>query len=322
MVLSLVGLAIVWRIFRAQQDSHDLNSAGHMVFLIFAGFLGQSFSFRHFRWFQLTVVQIFMFAVVILGNAYQSLLISLLISARDDPKISTIDEMLAKDFNFMSDITFHGAMRKFHSNNSMNSKLSISMEALGPNFDFQLSAANKSVFVFPCDLVEEMFISRNPNASVAHVSSSYYILPEKFFSFFISLLTTRYSPFNEKLEEFSLRIFESGVKSYWKVLLMLTEEKINLEQLAIDNEEDIIKIADLISVFHMWAIGVTVALVAFALEVLWEKSRAKMRQFWVERTLRKNSLEAEKKRMEARRKRYNRSVIQQETFEMINCDLV
>jgi hypothetical protein len=313
MVLSLVGLAMVWRIFKAHKDSQDLNSAGHMVFLILAGFLGQSFSFRHFRWFQ-----IFMFAVVILGNAYQSLLISLLISARDDPKLSTIDEMLATDFNYMSDITFYGAMLNFHSKNSMNRKLSISMNALNPNFDFKVSAANKSVFVFPCDLVEEMFTSKSPNASIAHVSNSYYILPEKFFSFFISLLTTRFSPFNEKLEEFSLRIFESGVKSYWKVLLELTEEKINLEQLAIDNEEDIIKIGDLISVFHLWGIGITAALIAFTLEVHWEDFRAKMRQFWVERTWKK----AEKKQMEARRKRYNRPTIQQETFEMINCDLV
>jgi hypothetical protein len=327
MALSLVALAIVWKIFKAQRDSRNLNSSSHMVFLVFAGFLGQSFDFRHTRWFHLMIVQLFMFAVVILGNAYQSLLISLLMTSRNDSRITTVNEMLARDYSYLSDGIFHNVLMDFNSNSSMAAR-----SFPHPNiydisiFSYQRSAANNSVIVMKCEYAQQFFYAKNFKFSFGHIADSYYILPEKLYSLYEKMSTTRFSPFTERFEELSMRIFESGIKQRWRTLLHKFAEEVDFEQMAIDNEQYLLKMDDLKFVFYIWAIAISPTVIAFVTELLCYKYRARIRKSWIGKVMKKITGRERRERREREeakrwRRRRMRAAIENETFEMINCEV-
>jgi hypothetical protein len=118
-------LVVIWTIFKRRSDGRDLNSAFYMVFWSIAGFLGQTIPSRHSRWFHLLIIQIFVVAVMILGNAYQSVLISFLTVSTNATRITTIDEMLKGDYNYVSGRYFYSAIRQFGINNSYMEKLNL-----------------------------------------------------------------------------------------------------------------------------------------------------------------------------------------------------
>lgn len=104
--LSILGCAFIWTVFKSRSSGQSLSSPGHMVLRIIAGFFGQSISIRHTRWYHSLIVQIFAFMMIILGNGYQSLLISLLSLSRNGTRITTINEMMHGNYNFFADSLF------------------------------------------------------------------------------------------------------------------------------------------------------------------------------------------------------------------------
>jgi hypothetical protein len=102
-------------------------------------------------------------------------------------------------------------------------------------------------------------------------SKFYYILPEKFFTTYDNLMTTRYSPFAEKLEEFSMRIFESGIKQLFNTLMEKITKKIDFKHISITNEKKVLNLDDLKYVFLVWGVCLLVACIVLALEQLWKR---------------------------------------------------
>jgi hypothetical protein len=325
MLISLAALAIIWKVFKAQRDSRNLNSAGHMILRVVAGFLGQAFPFRHTRWFHLMVIQIFIFMVLILGNAYQSLLISLLTVSRNGTRISTVNEMMHSDYNYVSDKLFHLSILQYQPQSSVTAKFYVDnyvyvTEAL----NYKEKADNNSVLIVRCDYAHDIFYTENYKFGHGKPSDYYYILPEKFFTLYETLATGRYSPFTERFAELSLRIFESGIRQHWKTLLHKLTDEIDLKQISIIKEDYMLKMGDLKYVFYIGGCGLLLASIVFVLELLCHKYRAYIRRTWIMRLLRKLSWEERIRkremaiiRREEMRMRRRRVVI--EPFEMIQC---
>lgn len=119
MLTSLAVLGFAWKVFKMQSGSQKLSSVCLVVFRVIVGFLGQAFPFRHTRWFHVMVLQVFIFTVLILGNVYQSLVISLLALSRNGTRMLTVDMMLASDFNHLADNMFCLNMKTFLANSSI-----------------------------------------------------------------------------------------------------------------------------------------------------------------------------------------------------------
>jgi hypothetical protein len=321
-VISLVALAIVWKVFKSQRDSHGLSSVGRIIFRVIAGFLGQAFNFVTTRWFHVMVMQVFIFMVLILGNAYQSILISLLVSSRNDTRIATVDEMLQGDYNYLADAFFYLNMKKHHQNSSMTKTLQLASNSYEPGmFDFEATSINNTVLVMRCDYANEMFYTDNNEFEHGNPSDYYYILQEKLFTLYQTIRTTRLSPFTERLEDISMRIFESGIKQHWNTLLHKLTDYIDLEQISIMKEEFLLKMGDFKYVFYIWAIGLSVATIAFVAELLCYKYRTRIRKTWVGKLMRRwSGTERRRQREIMRIRRRARVVIEPfEEFEMIQC---
>lgn len=284
MLISVISLGIVWKIFKAQHMSRSLNSSGHMVFGAIGGFLGQAFKYRHTRWFHLMIIQIFIFMMLVLGSAYQSLLVSLLTVARNGTRISTVDELIKGDFNFFTDPTYYDIVNKLDLNNPIRSKLHKDSSS---NFKIDIAAkhANNSVLITRCSYIHDMVYTANTKYEGQQPLDLFYILPEKLFAFYETLMTGRYSPFADRFEEISLRIFESGIKQHWTTLLRKFTDQIDLKEIAIIKEEHLLKLDDLKYVFYLCGFGLFGALIVFFAELIHHKYRRTIENAWKMRML-------------------------------------
>lgn len=140
--------------------------------------------------------------------------------------------------------------------------------------EIEAKAANNSVLIMRCDLANYLFFTQNQ----LKISDFYYILPEKVISLYENIVTSRFSPFTERLREYSLRIFESGIKQHWKTLLHKLTDEIDLQQIAIESEDHLLKLADLKFVFYNWAVGLVCALIVFFIELYYHRFRIKIRK--------------------------------------------
>jgi hypothetical protein len=96
----------------------------------------------------------------------------------------------------------------------------------------------------------------------------YYRLPEKFYTFYMNFITPPNSMFTERLQDYSLRVHESGIKQHWKVSFGFEDmEAIKQRQSEID-EEFLLKFDDMTGAFYYLAIGCALASVTFFGELM------------------------------------------------------
>jgi hypothetical protein len=283
MAVSVVALAILWSIFKRHRDGRNLNSPGFMVFRVIAMFLGQDVPAQVTRWFHVMVVQLFVFAIMILGNLYESQLISLMTVSRNGSRITTVDDMMNSNFIFCSNYFTYN----FLSLNGQNtSRHSLCNEMYDNNdIDYKTKAANQTVLIMRCDNAYDMFNTRHVKYTYGHPTNFYYILPEKLHFFYEQIRTGSYSPFTYKFQELSLRIFESGIRQHWQMQLHNSSNEIDLKQIAIDNEDFLLKMDDLKFVFVICFFGLAVASITFVIErmihgvrwMIWKRQTRKVK---------------------------------------------
>jgi hypothetical protein len=261
MVVSLLLLIVIWTIFKMRRDGRRLNSAFYMVFWLIAGFLGQAIPFRHTRWLHLLIIEIFVLAVMILGNAYQSVLISFLTVTVNATRITTVDEMLKGDYNYISSSYFYLITKQFRLTSSFMEMLNVDKaEDSIDRIDFKSLAENNTVVILKCDRAKAMIDSSLSNFKYG-----------KLFTTYDKLMTTRYSPFAERLEDFSMRIFESGIKQHWNTMIKKITKKLDFKLISVVKEENLLKLDDLKYVFLLWGVCLLVACIVLLLEQLWKR---------------------------------------------------
>jgi hypothetical protein len=154
-------------------------------------------------------------------------------------------------------------------------------------FNYSSSAANNTVLIMKCDVDDDIFYSNSHKFISGHISDFYYILPEKL-SFEYEFLTTgRYCPFLETFDDIMLRVFESGIRQHWPLLLPQSSERIDFEQISFDNEEFLLTMEDLKYIFALWGVGIAVSLLGFISEWLVYKNKEKIRKSIIGRVIKK-----------------------------------
>jgi hypothetical protein len=269
------------------------------------------------------VVQIFVFMVLILGSAYQSLMITELTEPLHEDRITTIDEMLVEDYNYIVDPLFYNMMDETQKNVYMKKNLTKDISIYEKPYQFyREAAANNTVLIMRCDIAtDDLLYPKDEDPE--HPSDFYYLLSEGFSAMHETLMTTRFSPFTERFEEFSLRIFESGIKQHWKTLLHNTLTASHRHR--VDAGDDMLTLDEIKLVFYIWGIGLIPALIAFLAELLCHRYQARIQRSWVGKVMRKISDEEQRERrereeVERMRRRRMRTAIEEGTFEMINCE--
>ena len=254
---------IIWKMFNLIGNGRE-DSAVYFMFGVIGSFLLQSVPFRNNRIIQRSLLQICIFMTIILGNAYQSLIISLISESRYGATIKTFDELIQSEYSLKVDPLFH-YMINLTDDFTMSRKLNI-IDGHIESIDYEKEAVNNTAIILRCDMAEYiMYADEYHSAAIDY----FYILPDRLYSFYESFPTSRFSPFHAKLQYFSILIFESGIRQHWKEFDQFKDIRGKIEANKINNEEYLINFDDLFGVFYLLGFGFFCALLILALEISW-----------------------------------------------------
>lgn len=238
LVFSIATFAVVWKFYkRFYPSDRNLDSVGHFVLGMVAHFFLQTIPFRLNRPILVSVVQVFVFTMLIIGNAYQSLLISLISEPHYGKKIKTVDEMISRKYHFMVDMYAHAIMDESEIYSNMKTT-KLEYNSLATDLSYEESAVRGVAFIVNCDFIE--LLNRTEKSKF---NEFYFTLPQKFISTYEHILSSRYSPFNQILNNISLKIFETGIRQHWPILLNSSSNSLSRHDHS--NEDNMLKLEDL-----------------------------------------------------------------------------
>lgn len=263
LTLTVAVCAIVWRLYRFFYPNTG-NSTWYFIYGVFVFFIGQGLSFRGNRKKQVLLLQLCIMMTFILGNSYQSILITFMTEARNGLRLQTYNDLVKSDFNLKVDPLFYDIIKS--SKDFPNFEKRVEKLSLGPEFFyFDKWSKNNTAIVLRCDVAETFYY--NLNSSEGPVDY-YYMLPEKFQKSLTSFELSDDSPYTSILQHYSNLVFESGIKSHWKnFIIKLKDYRADFEQRYYTNEDYYLKISDLKPVFVVWMLCLLASTFVFLLEI-------------------------------------------------------
>lgn len=212
-VLSMFSGGIVWH-FLNKISQIPSNTPGYFIFGFIANFLGQLIPFRRHQSMQKLILQLTIMLTFILGTAYQSLIISSIMDSRNGERITTIDEMINSNYSFYVTNTF-----KFDLNGSEY------FQKMSPRILNESASHFKSFKTLASENIAIVQTCSNIDFSMNHVSNGlnyndqaihfYYKLNEAFSTFYLNFPLGDFTVIMQTLNEFSLRVLESGIRQHW-----------------------------------------------------------------------------------------------------------
>ena len=274
-IVSIVIFALIWRLFNLMGNGHG-DSAGYFVLSVIAHFFSQSIPFRNNQTMQTIILQVCIFMTFILSNAFQSTIISLVSVPQNGTMYDSFNDMFNNsDFNYLVDPICFETFKLSTEKPSFVKKMKAIDKRLS-HINFEQKASENTVFIVRCDLAEFVFYTKKEQYN-QNIDDFYYLLPDQINSFFESFLTSSLSPHYNKLQKYSTKVFESGIRQYWKRLKQTTNSPIDSGFMSSKNQGNLIKLKDLRGVFILLAIGLFMAGFVMIIEISWKYYQRKLR---------------------------------------------
>ncbi|CAO1395646.1 unnamed protein product [Diamesa tonsa] len=214
MLAVTLGIGIlVWLISKKVNPN---ASVGSFLFKLYGYFLGQGSSESSYLFSQKLVLQLFIFAFLILGTCYQSLLVALILEPKYSYELKTFDEVKASNLTFAADRKFIDNYLMFDHDFMPNKVVPFGTTGIVPN-----SLNTPEVWslqygiIFKCSMAE-VFLTSNANFN-DDGSTRYYQVAEKIVTTIEAYPSSLFNPFEEKFKFIITAVFESGIKHYWKL---------------------------------------------------------------------------------------------------------
>lgn len=246
----------------------DGVTTGYFIFSYIAYFIGQSVPFREHHKRQKVLLQLTILLTFVLGNAYQSLIISYISDAKNGERITTIDDMIAQNFSFFVDPIFQSMFKTSEDYRGLKSQIIATTSPVLENLNFSKLASENVALIFSCSLVDVMLNKLKPEEILEKKPIYfYYKVPEILYSFYLKYVTTPFSPFGSRLQELVSIIFESGIKQHLLELVPGEDLEARMKREYYENEEYLLNLEDLSGVFYILTAGMTIAFLVLLLEL-------------------------------------------------------
>jgi hypothetical protein len=272
-LVSLVGLVVVWHLLNKIGRETNPNSAGYFLFAFVSYFLGQGVDFREHRWIQKLLILIMIIATSILGNFYQSDLISLMAESRNGDRITTVQGMIESNFTFKVDQIFMSMFKYSEKDQKLRDKITGTIDHLISTVNFEQLSEEKIGLIVECNTADILYQKKEKHfaANVSEAIDFHYKVPILLYPYYKKFPVVAFSFFTERLQEFSLRVFESGIKQLWRAHLGLEDMESVRTRESEANEDFLLNLGDMTGAFYCLVIGCVVSLIAFGLEISKEK---------------------------------------------------
>lgn len=261
MIVSIVASAIVWHIFYLRTENS--NSALHFVFGVVVNFIGQGIPFRdgiNNKW-QTIILQCCVLMMFIMGNAYQSLIISSMSWSREGIRFSTFEELFDSGMNITTDAIFYKTMNNSGEFSHLLRRLRVTQIE-----DEEQTKTSKNALITRCDLLE----FKMKTSKVSELGSHFYMIPDRMLLLYEKFILANQSPYYEKLQTYHNYVFESGIRQHWKFLLEgedVAEKK--RDEAYIRDEKYLLSMDDLYGLFYILFIGYAAGFLCLLIEIFW-----------------------------------------------------
>lgn len=263
--VALTFASILWHIVFAKRLTRSTHSSGYFMFGVYSLFMGQSLPMIKLCLLQTCILQLFVFFSFIMGNCYQSLIISSMSKSRDLTTIKSIDDLKKSNLTVMADSMFYDTMLLYDLDTYWLKNL-----VRHNNFKNNFAEHYQNVaIIMSCDAAKFLLYTKYYSENN---SKLYYMLPEILQPYNNFYLSSKENLFADSLELFTNRIFESGIKQYWETLMKF---KFNLRD-SIDNFDRgnfLLKLDDMMFTFYVLGVGLSISFMVFVFEVCRPKAQ-------------------------------------------------
>jgi hypothetical protein len=266
---TITSLVVVWHFLNKTTRHPNPNSAGYFLFSFIAFFIGQGAEFRDHRLIQKVLIQLMIMMTFILGNAYQSVLISMMSESRYGSPIMTIQETIDNNFSFYVDPTFMPMFNSSEQYQDLGEKIKGVTQRISL-LNYQELSDAKTGLILTCSAIDFLYSNTKIKSQMKNQAIDFfYRMPERFYTFYKQFSTAPHSFHAERLQEYSLRIHESGVKEHWKTLLSFEGMEAVKARKSNANEEYLLNLKDMAGSFYCLIIGSMISLTVFLLEIIY-----------------------------------------------------
>ncbi|CRK92644.1 CLUMA_CG006216, isoform A [Clunio marinus] len=267
MISSIVLCSILWKFLKKRLAK--INSSFYFAFAMVANFLGQSIPLRSSRWNQKLLLQVCILMTFIMGNSYQSLIISTMLTSREGLRIKTWEEMFNSSLTYKVDSIFKRTLAESGEFATVINRMS----PFDKYSDYQNYANEEIAIIATCNQIEKNYYK-------TEVSNSFYLLPGRFNPFYVRFPLGPWNPLYELLQRNFDYLFESGIRQPMHRFFQDRDKKyIESEIRFIENEEYLLKMNDVYGIFYILLVAHLISILTFLCELLWSfKQRRKSRR--------------------------------------------
>jgi hypothetical protein len=261
-ILMIICLILGALLYFFSTRTVSFTSIGSFFYSIYGLFLGQGSALFAACSLKNFYFQVFVVFAFLLGTVYQSLIISFIALHRDVYSIQSLEDLKNSDLLIYTDPYFKYLMSS--EDDEFKQKLTIFNI---PNVTFLTSSDDKMAMVAACKKVETWHKIFN------NVSDSFYKLRTPMISFYLKSVTRKSNPFARRIQEYILKVFESGILQYFQrkfgvVLNKHLKTIRDVPDFPDDDDPDVelLKFEDLLGIFNILLVGFGFATLVFSLE--------------------------------------------------------
>jgi len=260
LVITIVSCGVVWRLYNRYRPRNS-DSSLYFIYTVVVSFVGQSIPLRANTRMQLVLLQLCIWMTFIMGNAYQSIIISTMSSSRNGTRLNTVDDMINSNLKFMVDPRFYNRA------NLEFAKIKDRMTIGSGTVNYTETARDNYAIIASCSMLNyEMHEQGSVNAI-----NNYYMLPEQMMPFYEALELAAESPFYETLQRYMNYIHESGIRQHFDFVrdqrIWTMRRKLDEDYIA--KEEYLLTWDDIHGVFYLLTVGCVISVLVFLLEIFW-----------------------------------------------------
>lgn len=255
-LVAIAAAAFVW-----QRLTRSFESTFYFIFFVIGGFFGQFVDFNVNRKILVIILQLFLLMTFILGNGYQSLIISTMAVSRDGIRLKTFDELFESDMTIWADEIF--IMYKTWKDGQVPK-----ITNYGKYFNLNEIVGKNIALIATCQQLNHFYYNEYDFDLALH----FYVLPEQIMKFHEKMLFTPGSPFYDNWQLLYDRIFESGLRQhFYRLLKKAKQAQIKRDSAYIMDEKYMLTLDDVGPIVLVLLAGLGIATLVLIFEISIEK---------------------------------------------------
>jgi hypothetical protein len=263
---AILTVGLLWKFLSRPRDRRSRRSRSRARDFIFAAlgyFLGQGSSLFRLNALQNSLLQLFVFAGLILGTLYQSQLTAQVIFEGTGSQIDNIEDIIKSGRPVCVTQEFYKMLGDSPLYQELLQKSKPQKDLINAKECFD----GRTIFIVDCEKAEEFMLKSDVG---------FRMTKNAFFSKFDYDVHRNSAPGREHSNSLSLEIYETGLHQYWKVKDKVKKD-MKMAKMQGENDLELVKLQHLRAIFTVFGQLLTFSAIVFLAEILHSRLSEKCR---------------------------------------------